>query len=228
MGELAVGSTLREGRYTLRGILGKGSQGRTYEAIDHGRSDSTVALKRFDVSGASTWKEVELAEREAQVLARLSHPLLPAYVEHFEENGTLYLVMVVPPFAMDATEVTAADYKRCVEQGRCAWGGNAGNYLWPANAQYPMEVVLAPRASGVGRGGRGRLGLFDAARRHRGALGADGADQREYRDRYRRGLSRDGAIVSRAPHRRRALVEADGAAAVCPEALSSLLSGWGA
>jgi formylglycine-generating enzyme required for sulfatase activity len=95
MGELeaGVGRTLREGRYTLRGILGQGGQGRTYEAIDHGRNACTVAVKQFDVSGASTWKEVELAEREARMLAKLSHPLLPAYVEHFEENGSLYLVM---------------------------------------------------------------------------------------------------------------------------------------
>ena len=61
--EAGVGRTLREGRYTLRGILGQGGQGRTYEAIDHGRNDCIVAVKQFDVSGASTWKEVELAER---------------------------------------------------------------------------------------------------------------------------------------------------------------------
>jgi hypothetical protein len=52
-----------------------------------------VAIKRFQVKGARSWKDVELAEREAHVLARLSHPQLPAHIEHFEEGGALYLVM---------------------------------------------------------------------------------------------------------------------------------------
>ena len=43
--------------------------------------------------GAGSWKEVELAEREARVLATLDHPLLPRYVEHFEDDGALFLVM---------------------------------------------------------------------------------------------------------------------------------------
>src|SRR5262249_50156223 len=42
--------------------------------------------------GAKSWKEVELAEREARVLASLSHPNLPRYVEHFEQGGELFLV----------------------------------------------------------------------------------------------------------------------------------------
>jgi hypothetical protein len=45
------------------------------------------------VRGAKGWKDVELAEREARVLSTLSHPNLPVYIEHFEEDGALYLVM---------------------------------------------------------------------------------------------------------------------------------------
>lgn len=72
--------------------LGAGAQGTTWAAVDS-RDGRTVAIKRFDVRGASAWKDVELAEREARVLAELSHPKLPKYVEHFEEEGVLYLVM---------------------------------------------------------------------------------------------------------------------------------------
>jgi serine/threonine protein kinase len=83
---------LGEGRYVVRGILGEGAQGTTYEAV---RADGgkPVAIKRFDVRGARGWKDVELAEREARVLATLDHPLVPRYIEHFEEGGALYLVM---------------------------------------------------------------------------------------------------------------------------------------
>jgi tRNA A-37 threonylcarbamoyl transferase component Bud32 len=83
---------LRAGRYTLRGVLGEGAQGKTFEAID-AQTGRTVAIKRYDVRGAKSWKEVELAEREARVLATIDHPLVPRYVEHFEEDGALFLVM---------------------------------------------------------------------------------------------------------------------------------------
>lgn len=80
------------GRYVIVGSLGAGSQGETLAAVDK-REGRPVAIKRFTLRGAKSWKDVELAEREAAVLASLSHPSLPRYVEHFEENGALYLVM---------------------------------------------------------------------------------------------------------------------------------------
>lgn len=83
---------LRDGRFVALAPLGEGSQGRTYDGIDK-REGRPVAIKRFDVRGAKGWKDVELAEREARVLASLSHPKLPAYVDHFEHDGALYLVM---------------------------------------------------------------------------------------------------------------------------------------
>jgi hypothetical protein len=57
------------------------------------REGRPVAIKRFDVRGAKAWKDVELAQRESQVLKSLSHPKLPRYVDHFEQDGGLYLVM---------------------------------------------------------------------------------------------------------------------------------------
>src|SRR3954468_3743164 len=83
---------LREGRYVVRGLLGEGAQGVTYDAMDE-REGRPVAIKRFDVRGARSWKDVELAEREIRVLATLDHPLVPRYLGHFEEGGALYLVM---------------------------------------------------------------------------------------------------------------------------------------
>jgi serine/threonine protein kinase len=87
-GEMCLGG----GRYAVRGTLGEGAQGTTYEAIDS-RDGRAVAIKRFDVRGARGWKDVELAEREIRVLSTLDHPLVPRYLAHFEEDGALYLVM---------------------------------------------------------------------------------------------------------------------------------------
>jgi serine/threonine protein kinase len=80
--------TLREGRYRLRGVIGAGAQAHTYDAVDT-RTNHPVAIKRFSVRGARSWKDVELAEREARVLSELAHPNLPRYIEHFEEGGAL-------------------------------------------------------------------------------------------------------------------------------------------
>lgn len=83
---------LRDGRYVLIRPLGEGAQAETFEAVDKGEG-CLVAVKRFRVGAAKAWKDVELAEREAKTLAALAHDMLPAYVEHFEEDGALYLVM---------------------------------------------------------------------------------------------------------------------------------------
>ena len=88
---------LHHGRFVLGAPIGHGSQGRTFDGIDthaaEGSRGRAVAIKRFDVRGAASWKDVELAEREARVLKSLAHAKLPAYVDHFEEDGALYLVM---------------------------------------------------------------------------------------------------------------------------------------
>ncbi len=80
------------GRYELLGLLGGGSQAETFEAKDT-TDEKRVALKRFSVRGAKSWKDVELAERETRVLSQLSHSHLPRYLDAFEENGALFLVM---------------------------------------------------------------------------------------------------------------------------------------
>jgi hypothetical protein len=88
-----IGRELRSGRYVVTARLGGGAQGDTWEARDRARADRAVAVKAFRVGTARAWKDVELAEREARTLALLEHDLLPRYIEHFEEEGTLYLVM---------------------------------------------------------------------------------------------------------------------------------------
>ena len=87
-----MADALRDGRFVIVGTLGEGSQGRTFDGVDK-REGQPVAIKRFDVRGAASWKDVDLAEREARVLQSLSHPKLPRYIDRFEQDGALYLVM---------------------------------------------------------------------------------------------------------------------------------------
>ena len=75
--------TLGNGRYTLLGILGEGSMGRTYLAdSDVGR----VAIKALYPSRLATTKDLQLFVREAEVLQKLSHPRIPSYVDAFDEG----------------------------------------------------------------------------------------------------------------------------------------------
>jgi hypothetical protein len=87
-----VSDALKDGRFVILGSLGEGAQGHTFDGVDR-REGRAVAIKRFDVRSAKTWKDAELAEREARVLQSLSHPKLPRYFDHFEQDGALYLVM---------------------------------------------------------------------------------------------------------------------------------------
>jgi Protein kinase domain len=87
-----TGRELCNGRFVVTRTLGRGAQAATLEAVDKANG-RLVALKCFVVRTAQSWKDVELAEREAKVLSELQHPLLPQYVTHFEEGGSLYLAM---------------------------------------------------------------------------------------------------------------------------------------
>ncbi|NET37927.1 MAG: serine/threonine protein kinase [Cyanothece sp. SIO1E1] len=82
-------------RYQVVGPLGQGGTGTTYVATDQ-QTGKRVALKELSLRGMSDWKQLELFEREAQVLAHLSHPAIPNYIDYFQvdtpENRLFYIV----------------------------------------------------------------------------------------------------------------------------------------
>ncbi len=63
------------GRYTIEGVLGSGSSATTYRARSAGGEE--VAIKALSLRGLRDWKQLELFQREAQVLQALSHPGIP-------------------------------------------------------------------------------------------------------------------------------------------------------
>jgi hypothetical protein len=83
-------NTLIQNRYLLVQLIGKGGMGDVYLAVDQ-RLGSAVALKR------TFFADDEMLggafEREAKILARLRHPVLPKVSDHFTENGEQFLVM---------------------------------------------------------------------------------------------------------------------------------------
>lgn len=69
-------------RYELLAQLGAGSQGSTYLARDR-ETGVHVAVKEMAFARVSSWKSLELFEREARILRQLDHPAIPRFIDSF-------------------------------------------------------------------------------------------------------------------------------------------------
>ena len=91
-------NTVLLARYKILGVLGGGGQGSVYQARDLNFPDvrKLVAVKEMlnpatDANlRASTLKTFQ---REANILATLSHPAIPKIFDFFDQNDRAYLVM---------------------------------------------------------------------------------------------------------------------------------------
>src|SRR5256885_7714821 len=89
-----VGRTVGFGRYQLLGLLGRGGMGSVYEA-EHLSLRRRVAVKVLDPALTHQPDFVERFHREVETIAHLEHPnILPVY-DSGEDDGLLYLVMLL-------------------------------------------------------------------------------------------------------------------------------------
>jgi serine/threonine protein kinase len=85
---------LLDGRYSIKKVLGQGGMGRVYLANDTRLANRPVAAKEMVLGeGIQEQKAIEDFNREAKVLASLSHPHIPQVIDFFAERGRHYLVM---------------------------------------------------------------------------------------------------------------------------------------
>ncbi|MFL6374884.1 MAG: protein kinase domain-containing protein [Pyrinomonadaceae bacterium] len=83
-------NTMIQSRYLVVQAIGKGGMGEVYLAVDQ-RLGSAVALKRTKFDSDSALGNA--FEREARILARLRHPVLPKVIDHFIDGEGQFLVM---------------------------------------------------------------------------------------------------------------------------------------
>lgn len=83
-------NTMIQNRYLVVQPIGKGGMGEVYLAVDQ-RLGSAVALKRTMFEADSALGNA--FEREAKILARLRHPVLPKVIDHFIDGEGQFLVM---------------------------------------------------------------------------------------------------------------------------------------
>lgn len=84
--------------YVLGELLGKGGQGTTFRAVDPA-SGEVVAVKRFRLADAASWKGYELFVRECDALRSLAHPAIPRFLAAGGDHatGALWLAMELVP-----------------------------------------------------------------------------------------------------------------------------------
>ena len=82
----------RFGPYEIQSALGAGGMGEVYKARDT-RLDRTVAIKILPDTLAADPQFRERFDREAKVIASLTHPHICTLHDIGEQQGTAYLVM---------------------------------------------------------------------------------------------------------------------------------------
>lgn len=88
------------GRYEIRRVLGSGGMSTVYLARDwhFPRIERLVAVKEMTISNPRIKEHVLRAfEREAHLLAQLSHPAIPAVYDYFSADDRAYLILEYIP-----------------------------------------------------------------------------------------------------------------------------------
>lgn len=160
---LSPGQMLQN-RYRIVRTLGGGGMGTVYLAEDIRLAHKPCAVKELLPDPRATLEEqmqaAEQFQREAAILAHLSHPNLPNVYDYFEEANQFYLVM-------DYIEgETLADRLRRSPQGLppeevVGWGVQLCNVLEYLHSQHPPVIFRDMKPANVMVTPQGEVKLID-------------------------------------------------------------------
>jgi len=91
------GPRVIEDRFEVIRVLGQGSSGRTLLCREKSGT-SPVAVKELHFEHLDDWKQLELFEREADVLSRLDHPGIPKILDFFRAGSESTTLCIVQEF----------------------------------------------------------------------------------------------------------------------------------
>ncbi len=158
------------GRYRIAEVVGRGGMGTVYRAADL-RLDTDVAVKEMrETEGedaAAREAAVTRFEREAKLLAQLSHPNLPRVTDYFVEGDRWILVMEYVEGITAAQMLERAEGGRLSPQAVLRWGEQIADVLHYLHSQQPPIVFrdVKPANIMLQADGTAKLVDFGIARR---------------------------------------------------------------
>jgi hypothetical protein len=170
---LTTGSQL--GSYSILGSLGKGGMGEVFRARDS-RLDREVAIKVVREDFAKDPERLARFEREAKVLASLSHPNIATLYEIEEAEGHRYLVMELVP---GATLGETLSRQRPTVREALQIGAQVAEALQAAHEKGIVHRDLKPDNIKVSGDGRVKVLDFGLAKRDAAASLSGMSDPRQ-------------------------------------------------
>ncbi|HET8629903.1 MAG TPA: serine/threonine-protein kinase [Thermomicrobiales bacterium] len=138
--------TILQGRYRIVTPLGAGGMSVVYKALDlhFTNVERVCAVKEmYDTATSERTRMLRLAnfEREAGLLAVLSHPLIPKIYDFFGENGRIYLVQEFVP-GRNLEVVVNETINGFPEAEVIEWGVQICDVLTYLHGQQPAPVIF--------------------------------------------------------------------------------------
>jgi eukaryotic-like serine/threonine-protein kinase len=179
----------RLGRYEIRELLGSGGMGRVYRALDPSL-DREVAIKALAGTFRNDGASLKRFEREARLLASLSHPNIASVYGFEVVDGEPYLILE----KIDG-ETLAQRLKRGAFSVKetLAIGIQAAEGLAGAHEKGVIHRDLKPSNVMIAAGGRVKLVDFGLAKTMRSAAGTRDSDVSTH-------LTASGKVVGTAPY----------------------------
>ena len=159
-------STVLQGRYDIEHVLGIGGMSTVYKARDLRFSTVTryCAIKEMpDTSPDPRTGQLRLAnfEREASMLATLSHPGIPKIYDFFSNNGRAYLVLEFVEGRDLETQLQARG-AAMLEEEVVRWGTQICEVLEYLHGHQPQPIVFRDmKPSNIIVNGEGKVTLID-------------------------------------------------------------------
>lgn len=152
-------ASARIGRYAILRILGEGGMGVVYAAYDE-ELDRRVALKLLRGGERANQEQRLRILREAQAMARVSHPNVVNVYEVGEFDGQIYIAMeFVEGTTLSEWQRSARSWEEILRMY-----GEAGSGLQAAHEAGLVHRDFKPENVLVGRDGRPRVADFGLAR----------------------------------------------------------------
>ena len=165
-GSSRTSQVLRD-RYRIEAAIGAGGMGSVYLAEDLRLSGRRCAVKEIILPNGLTEETrkglLKAFHDEASLLARLDHPGLPGVSDHFEEDGSAFLVMdYVPGQDLKSLLDEAMARRRELDADHIArWAEKVGEVLQYLHSQEPAIVHRDIKPANIKLLPDGQLRLVD-------------------------------------------------------------------